>query len=97
MRRRRISLGADEVAARLATVDGVRVVRNGSRGMCWLEPLIEIEVAGERIAYGPVTPADVDDLLAAGVLSGGEHELRLGKTADIPFLARQDRWTFRRA
>ena len=92
-----ISLGADEVATRLAAAGGVSIVRNGSRGMCWLEPLVEIEVDGERIAYGPVTPADVDDLLAAGVLSGGEHALRLGKTADIPYLARQDRWTFRRA
>ncbi len=92
-----ISLGADDVAARLAAADGVSIVRNGSRGMCWLEPLIEIEVDGERIAYGPVTPADVDDLLTAGLLSGGEHALRLGTTADIPYLARQDRWTFRRA
>ena len=92
-----ISLGADDVAARLATVDGVSIVRNGSRGMCWLEPLVEIEVDGERVAYGPVTPADVDKLLAANLLSGGEHALKLGKTADIPYLARQDRWTFRRA
>jgi formate dehydrogenase iron-sulfur subunit len=92
-----ISLGADDVAARLAAADGVSVVRNGSRGMCWLEPLIEIEVDGERIAYGPVTPANVDELLAADLLNGGEHALRLGTTADIPYLARQDRWTFRRA
>ena len=91
-----ISLGADEVAARLATVDGVSLVRNGSRGMCWLEPLIEIELDNERIAYGPVRPADIDELLAAGLLTGGEHALRLGKTEDIPYLAHQDRWTFRR-
>jgi formate dehydrogenase iron-sulfur subunit len=92
-----ISLGADDVAAQLAAVDGINVIRNGSRGMCWLEPLVEIEVDGERIAYGPVTPADVDGLLAAGLPGAGDHPLYLGKTADIPYLARQDRWTFRRA
>jgi formate dehydrogenase iron-sulfur subunit len=92
-----VSLGAEDVAARLAAVDGVKIVRNGSHGMCWLEPLIEIEIDGERIAYGPVMPEDVDGLLAAGLLRGGEHALRLGKTASIPYLARQDRWTFKRA
>jgi len=92
-----ISLGADAVAERLMAVDGVSVVRNGSRGMCWLEPLVEVQIDGERIAYGPVTPGDIDDLLAAGLTSGGEHAFRLGRTEDIPYLADQDRWTFRRA
>ncbi len=89
-----VSLGADEVAAALA--DSATVVRNGSWGMSWLEPLVEVDVGGERIAYGPVTPDDVDELLGAGLLEGGEHRLRLGPVTDIPYLAQQERWTFRR-
>jgi formate dehydrogenase iron-sulfur subunit len=96
-----ISVGADDVAAELAQRAGARgqaieLARNGSWGMSWLEPLVEVEVAGARLAYGPVTVADIDSLLDAGLLSGGEHRLRLGPTADIPYLESQDRWTFRR-
>jgi formate dehydrogenase iron-sulfur subunit len=64
--------------------------------MSWLEPLVEVETGGERIAYGPVTPDDVDSLFAAGLLAGKDHPLCQGPTRDIPYLAKQDRWTFRR-
>ena len=62
------SMGADDVAraltrtARQRGVD-IAVVRNGSRGMLWLEPMIEVAVEGRRIAYGPVAEADVEGLL----------------------------------
>ena len=88
--------GADDVAAALLAQPGVRVVRNGSRGMLWLEPLVEVVTAEGRIAYGPVTAADVPSLLAAGLLSGGEHALRLGPTDSLPWLAQQQRVTFAR-
>ena len=90
------SKGADEVAAAFAAQSGVHVVRNGSRGMLWLEPLVEVVVAGTRIAYGPVAPADVPGLLAADVLHGGEHPLRLGPTHELPWMQRQQRVTFQR-
>jgi formate dehydrogenase iron-sulfur subunit len=90
------SVGADEVAAAFAAQPGVHVVRNGSRGMLWLEPLVEVVVAGTRIAYGPVAPADVPGLLAADVLHGGEHPLRLGPTHELPWMQRQQRVTFQR-
>lgn len=96
-----VSLGADTVAARIAQhIDekgiDVRIVRNGSYGMCWLEPLVEVEVGDRRLAYGPVTAARLDDLLDGGLLEGAQHELLLGPTSEIPYLAKQDRWTFRR-
>jgi formate dehydrogenase iron-sulfur subunit len=96
-----ISMGADEVAARIlarskGSSEDFELVRNGSWGMSWLEPLVEVDLGGQRIAYGPVTPDDVDGLIAAGLLEGGEHPLRLGNTRAIPYLAKQDRWTFRR-
>ena len=91
-----VSLGAHQIAARLEAVDGVNVVRNGSRGASWLEPMLEVVVGDERIAYGPVSVDDIDDLLTAGFLDGGAHALRLGPTADIPYLAQQERWTFAR-
>lgn len=96
-----LSMGADTVAADIAaaaTASGLTldIVRNGSWGMSWLEPLVEVEVGGERIAYGPVCEDDVESLFAADFLRGGDHPLRLGPTAGIPYLERQLRWTFRR-
>ncbi len=76
----------------------VTLVRNGSRGLFWLEPLIEVESAdGRRVAYGPVTAADVESLFAAGFLNGRkDHPLCLGPTDEIPYLRRQTRITFAR-
>ena len=92
------SVGADEVATRIAAVAGerARVVRNGSRGMLWLEPLVEVETDRGRLAYGPVQPEDVDGLVAAGLLDGAETGHSLGRTEDLPWLAGQKRVTFRR-
>ena len=95
------SVGADQVAAaieRQATLRGatVDVVRNGSRGMMWLEPLVEVVTTHGRVGYGPVTPDDVAGLFAAGFLDGGPHALGHGPTQEIPWLAEQDRLTFSR-
>ena len=96
-----VALGADDVAtaiAKKATTAGadVKVVRNGSFGMYWLEPMGEVETSHGRVAYGPVTPEDVDSLFAADFLTGGEHKLYLGRTENIPFLKSQTRLTFQR-
>jgi formate dehydrogenase iron-sulfur subunit len=93
-----LSVGADAVADAIieragATPADVRVVRNGSRGMFWLEPMIEVDTPSGRIAYGPVAPADVAGLFAAGFLQGGEHALRLGPTGEIAWLQQQTRLT----
>ena len=96
-----IALGANEVAEAIvacAAQQGIDIelVRNGSRGMFWLEPLVEVETADGRIAYGPVTADEVASLFAAGFTQGGAHALALGKTEEIPFLKRQERLTFAR-
>ncbi|AOW12585.1 formate dehydrogenase [Hydrogenophaga crassostreae] len=96
-----LAAGANEVAAALLNECARRglaidLVRNGSRGLFWLEPLVEVGTALGRVAYGPVTPEDVVSLLDAGLLDGGEHALRHGITEQIPFLALQERLTFRR-
>jgi len=88
--------GSDEVASALAQTPGVRVVRNGSWGMLWLEPMIEVVVDGTRIAYGPVQATDIPKLLKAGLLTGGDHKLRLGPTMQLPWMQRQHRVTFQR-
>ncbi|MFO0668610.1 MAG: NADH-quinone oxidoreductase subunit NuoF [Polyangiaceae bacterium] len=90
------SVGADDVADALSRVPGLEIVRNGSRGMCWLEPLVEVETARGRVAYGPVSVDDVPGLVAAGFSAGGDHPLRLGLTEEIPYLAKQERLTFAR-
>jgi formate dehydrogenase iron-sulfur subunit len=74
----------------------VQVVRNGSRGLLWLEPLVEVEVAGTRMAYGPVQAENVTGLFDSGFLDGKPHELSLGVTDDIPYLKKQQRLTFAR-
>ncbi len=91
------SVGADDVAAslRLACPDAT-IVRNGSRGMAWLEPLVEVETPEGRIGYGPIAAGDVPGLVAANFLSGGAHPRRIGRPEEHPFLARQTRLTFAR-
>jgi formate dehydrogenase iron-sulfur subunit len=64
--------------------------------MVWLEPLVEVEIGGERVGYGPVAASDVDALLGAGLLAGAPHALRLGVVDKLPFIARQQRLTFAR-
>jgi formate dehydrogenase iron-sulfur subunit len=90
------SVGADEVAAQIARLPGIKLVRNGSRGLLWLEPVVEVETAEGRIAYGPVTVSDVASLQEAGFLQGGSHALRLGKIEDHPYFKNQERLTFAR-
>jgi formate dehydrogenase iron-sulfur subunit len=96
-----MALGAEKIARAIAdeaqkrNVDAI-VVRNGSRGMFWLEPLVEVETPAGRIAYGPVAPSDVAKLFDAGFERGADHALRLGKVDDIPFFANQERLTFAR-
>jgi len=89
-----VSLGAHEVAEKISLLDDVNVIRNGSWGASWLEPMIEVVVGEQRIAYGPVTVDDVDSLVDADFLNGGEHPLRIGPTIEIPYLVNQERWTF---
>ncbi|MCL6707415.1 NADH-quinone oxidoreductase subunit NuoF [Pseudomonas sp. R2.Fl] len=96
-----LAVGADRVARAIeqeAAKRGldVTVVRNGSRGMLWLEPLVEVRTDHTRVAYGPVTVADVPGLFDAGFLAGGRHPLFHGQTKDLAFLSRQTRLTFSR-
>lgn len=96
-----LSLGADELVLALTAEaeqrgQDVEIIRNGSWGMSWLEPLLEVETDQGRIAYGNVTAEDVPGLFDAGFLRGGDHALCQGLTADIPYLKSQDRLTFAR-
>ena len=96
-----LAVGADAVAqciAQEAAARGldVHIVRNGSRGLFWLEPLVEVATPAGRVAYGPVAPSDVAGLFDAGLATGGAHPLCHGPTGAIPYLARQQRLTFAR-
>ncbi|MBP2459265.1 MULTISPECIES: NADH-quinone oxidoreductase subunit NuoF [unclassified Rhizobium] len=96
-----LALGADRVAKAIAQeIDSrgldAKLVRNGSRGMVWLEPLVEVETDRGRVAYGPVKTGDVAGLFDAGLMDGGGHDLCLGLTEEIPFLRQQTRLTFAR-
>jgi formate dehydrogenase iron-sulfur subunit len=94
-----LALDADALSAAIVAEAGrlgtpVEIVRNGSHGMHWLEPLVEVQTATGRVGYGPVTVADVPGLFAAGWIEGGGHALRIGDPLQHPFMARQTRWTF---
>src|SRR3984885_7965564 len=96
-----LSVGAEAVAKAMAGHIAYRrldasVVRNGSRGMFWLEPLVEVETPRGRIADGPVTAEEVPGLFDAGFLDAKPHRLYLGVTEEIPYLKRQERLTFAR-
>ena len=96
-----IAVGADEVATALEQVAEkrdvpIKIIRNGSRGLMWLEPMIEVATVKGRVAYGPVTPEDVPSLFDAMISTNGSHPLRLGLTEEIPWLKRQTRLTFAR-
>ena len=96
------ALGADAVAKLIregAAGRGldVEVIRNGSRGAFWLEPMVEVETDSGRLAFGPVGAVDVPGLFEAGFPGEAQHPLALGLVDGISWLARQQRLTFVRA
>ncbi len=95
------ALGADAVARAVAAEAKQRgieieLIRNGSRGLFWLEPLIEVASTGGRVAYGPVKPGDVKGLFDAGFIDGKTHALAQGDIADTTWFKNQQRLTFAR-
>jgi formate dehydrogenase iron-sulfur subunit len=95
-----VAVGADEVALVLGLAAdkrgiAIEIVRTGSRGLYWLEPMIEVAAPQGRVAFGPVSEFDAGSVLDA-ITSGGPHPLRLGLTEEIPWLKRQTRLTFAR-
>ncbi|HEY5141313.1 MAG TPA: formate dehydrogenase, partial [Methylococcales bacterium] len=96
-----ISLGADRIAvaiAKEAEKRGITIelIRNGSRGLFWLEPLVEVVTEEGRLAYGPVKVSDVAGLFDANFIQGGAHPLSLGLTEELDYLKKQQRLTFAR-
>ncbi|MGD9744205.1 MAG: formate dehydrogenase beta subunit [Dongiaceae bacterium] len=96
-----LSMGAERVAEAVAGLAKARkaeiaLVRNGSRGLFWLEPMVEVETPEGRIAFGPVTPQAVGEIFDAAMAPNRAHPLYLGPTEEIPYLKRQQRLTFAR-
>ncbi|MGB3273599.1 MAG: NADH-quinone oxidoreductase subunit NuoF [Xanthobacteraceae bacterium] len=95
-----VALDADRIVAALhdhAARRGIaiEIVRTGSRGLHWLEPMVEVATDGGRVAYGPIALAEAAAVLDA-IVDGTAHPLALGNPEDIPFLKRQTRLTFAR-
>jgi formate dehydrogenase iron-sulfur subunit len=107
-----VAAGADEVAEALAAAAArrgqpVNLARNGSRGLLWLEPLLELATPAGRVAFGPMRVEDVADLVERGLLDEATalegpsaalqaHPLHLGLTEQLPYFAKQQRITFAR-
>jgi formate dehydrogenase iron-sulfur subunit len=84
---------ADEARARGFDI---AIVRTGSRGLFWLEPMIEVESPTGRLAYGPVAASEAGSLFDAGFLDGGSHAKALGLVEEIDYLKCQQRLLFAR-
>lgn len=96
------AVGADEVADALVTEAErrqlpVQIQRTSSRGLYWLEPLVELESADGRLGFGPLTMGDVPALLDALSSEPASHPLSLGPVEEIPYLKSQQRLLFARA
>jgi formate dehydrogenase iron-sulfur subunit len=96
-----LGVGADQTAQAIAAEAkrrgiAIELIRNGSRGLLWLEPLVEVDVAGTRMAYGPVQSGDVAGLFDAGFITGQTHALGHGATEQIPYFQKQQRLTYAR-
>ncbi|MDC1173212.1 NADH-ubiquinone oxidoreductase-F iron-sulfur binding region domain-containing protein [Methylophilaceae bacterium] len=96
-----LSLGAEEVY-RIILLESknrnldIKIIRNGSRGLFFLEPLVEVETDKGRMAYGPVDPSDVASLFDSEFFIGKPHKLCLGLTDEIDWLKNQERLTYAR-
>ena len=96
-----LSLGANRTAKAIqAEADKrgitIELIRNGSRGLFWLEPFVEVSTDKGRVAFAPVQPKDVASLFDADFLHGGSHALSLGLTEELTWLKKQQRLTFAR-
>ncbi|MET1068361.1 MAG: NADH-ubiquinone oxidoreductase-F iron-sulfur binding region domain-containing protein [Pseudomonas prosekii] len=92
------AVGADAVASALANQPGDNLLqRTSSRGLYWLEPLLEVDTAQGRIGFGPLSAADVPSVLAALNGNPAAHPLALGLVEDLPYLKSQQRLLFARA
>ncbi|GAC1306319.1 MAG: NADH-quinone oxidoreductase subunit NuoF [Steroidobacteraceae bacterium] len=96
-----LSVGAEETAQAIAVEAErrglpIELVRTGSRGLLWLEPLVEVATVAGRVAYGPVAAHDVAGLFDAEFLHGRPHPLAHGRTEELPYLKNQERLTFAR-
>lgn len=85
-----LSLGADEVASALIAA-GAEVIRTGSRGMFWLEPLVEVETAEGRVGYPNFDPAD-----STALLKNELSDKSIGLVQEYDWLKKQHRVTFAR-
>ena len=93
-----LSRGADDVAEAIAAEASARkiditIVRNGTRGMVSLEPLVEVALPDGRVGYGPVSVSDIRSLFDANFLNGGTHPLNVGLVESLPYFKKQERLT----
>jgi len=97
-----LALGAEEVAQSLAAAlrrqgVGFDLIRTGSRGLFWLEPLVEVETPAGRLGYGPLRPSDVEAVVGSILAGGAPHPCLLGLVDEIPYLKQQTRLVFARS
>ncbi|WP_160106678.1 formate dehydrogenase beta subunit [Pseudomonas izuensis] len=95
------AVGADEVAVALITQAKalnlpLELQRTSSRGLYWLEPMLEVDTPQGRIGFGPLTADDVPSVLDA-LQKESSHPLALGLVEELPYLKSQQRLLFARA
>ncbi|WP_028630526.1 formate dehydrogenase beta subunit [Metapseudomonas resinovorans] len=96
------AVGADELAEAVVREAERRQLpielhRTSSRGLYWLEPLLELEAPEGRLGFGPLTPEDVPALMDALQGDASAHPQALGPVEELPYLKSQQRLLFARA
>lgn len=87
------SLGADAIAASLEALPlDLEIIRNGSRGMFWLEPMIEIETADGRVGFPNMDAESIPMLFNSGV-PPESHPNCIGLIEHFDYLKNQHRLT----
>ena len=95
------SVGANEVALEIETQAKARnieieLIRNGSRGMLWLEPLVEVEIENKRYGFANIDETKVKELFDTNFLTDKSHKLSIGEVENHEWLKNQTRVTFQR-
>ncbi len=94
-----VAMGAEKIAEEILENDSgiFSLTRTGSRGLYHLEPILEVNIEGERHGFGPLECADVLDVLNS-ILDGNpqSHSLYLGDINKHPEMVNQQRFAMAR-
>ncbi|MCY4656700.1 MAG: formate dehydrogenase, partial [Gammaproteobacteria bacterium] len=89
-----VARGGDLVAEKLADT-GAEVVRTGSYGLAWLEPMVNVQTNSGTLSFGPVFPQELIEIsLQETNYWSSSHPAYIGTLDSFDFYKRQHRLVF---